>query len=126
MNELDLEAAPAAPLAEILRLKTLDVVVGQRPLLGPPAHILNAPTKLMKQHGYGAGYSYDHDDLDGFSGQNCFPDGMDRQIVISRLNAAMSVKLANGLTIGSGYGQANSRRLKPAKKLMRANWQVRQ
>jgi len=47
--------------------------------LNPPAHILNAPTKLMKQLGYGADYAYDHDDPDGFSGQNCFPDNMDRQ-----------------------------------------------
>jgi len=46
--------------------------------LPPPAHILNAPTGLMKQLGYGAGYAYDHDDPDGFSGQNCFPDGMGR------------------------------------------------
>ncbi len=48
--------------------------------LPPPAHILNAPTKLMKQLGYGAGYDYDHDAADGFSGQNYFPDGMDRQV----------------------------------------------
>ena len=47
--------------------------------LTPPAHILNAPTKLMKQLGYGAGYAYDHDAADGFSGQNYFPDGMPRQ-----------------------------------------------
>jgi len=46
--------------------------------LMPPAHILNAPTKLMKQLGYGAGYAYDHDTADGFSGQNYFPDGMPR------------------------------------------------
>jgi len=46
--------------------------------LPPPAHILNAPTKMMKQLGYGAGYAYDHDDPDGFSGQNCFPDDMVR------------------------------------------------
>ncbi len=46
--------------------------------LPPPAHILNAPTKLMKQLGYGAGYAYDHDTEDAFSGQNYFPDGMDR------------------------------------------------
>ena len=46
--------------------------------LMPPAHILNAPTKLMKQLGYGAGYDYDHDAQDGFSGQNYFPDGMER------------------------------------------------
>ncbi|HEY2132719.1 MAG TPA: replication-associated recombination protein A [Acetobacteraceae bacterium] len=47
--------------------------------LMPPAHILNAPTKLMKQLGYGAGYAYDHAEEDSFSGQNYFPDGMDRQ-----------------------------------------------
>ncbi len=47
--------------------------------LCPPAHILNAPTKLMKDLGYGANYAYDHDDPDGFSGQNCFPEGMGRQ-----------------------------------------------
>jgi putative ATPase len=46
--------------------------------LMPPAHILNAPTKLMKQLGYGAGYDYDHDAPDAFSGQNYFPDGMPR------------------------------------------------
>lgn len=47
--------------------------------LMPPKHILNAPTKLMKQIGYGQGYEYDHDSADGFSGQNYFPDGMERQ-----------------------------------------------
>lgn len=47
--------------------------------LMPPAHILNAPTKLMKQIGYGEGYSYDHDTPEGFSGQNYFPDGMARE-----------------------------------------------
>ena len=46
--------------------------------LMPPAHILNAPTSLMKQLGYGAGYAYDHDTEDAFSGQNYFPDGMPR------------------------------------------------
>lgn len=46
--------------------------------LMPPAHILNAPTKMMKTLGYGAGYAYDHDTPDGFSGQNYFPDDMAR------------------------------------------------
>ena len=40
--------------------------------------ILNAPTKMMKEQGYGAGYAYDHDAEDGFSGQNFFPDDMER------------------------------------------------
>lgn len=47
--------------------------------LMPPAHILNAPTKMMKEIGYGAGYEYDHDTAEGFSGQNYFPDGMARR-----------------------------------------------
>ena len=46
----------------------------------PPLHIRNAPTKLMKEIGYGAGYRYDHDEADGFSGQNYFPDGMRRPV----------------------------------------------
>lgn len=47
--------------------------------LMPPKHILNAPTKLMKEEGYGKGYMYDPDTKDGFSGQNYFPEEMDRQ-----------------------------------------------
>ncbi|WP_321389984.1 replication-associated recombination protein A [Emcibacter sp.] len=47
--------------------------------LNPPMHILNAPTKLMKNLGYGDGYAYDHNTEHGFSGQNYFPDGMERQ-----------------------------------------------
>lgn len=52
---------------------------GETGSLMPPAHILNAPTKLMKELGYGAGYNYDHDAEDGFSGQNYFPEGMARR-----------------------------------------------
>ena len=47
--------------------------------LMPPKHILNAPTKLMKEIGYGKGYQYDPDTEHGFSGQNYFPDEMQRQ-----------------------------------------------
>jgi putative ATPase len=47
--------------------------------LMPPAHILNAPTKLMKDIGYGKNYAYDPDTERGFSGQNYFPDGMARR-----------------------------------------------
>jgi putative ATPase len=46
--------------------------------LDPPKHILNAPTRLMKDLGYGKGYAYDHDADEAFSGQNYFPDGMAR------------------------------------------------
>ncbi|WP_291729364.1 replication-associated recombination protein A [Leisingera sp. F5] len=47
----------------------------------PPKHILNAPTKLMSEQGYGDGYAYDHDAEDGFSGQNYFPDGVKRPVL---------------------------------------------
>ena len=46
----------------------------------PPKHILNAPTGLMQDQGYGAGYAYDHDAEEGFSGQNYFPEGMKRGV----------------------------------------------
>lgn len=45
----------------------------------PPLHIRNAPTGLMRKLGYGQGYVYDHDAPDGFSGQDYFPDGMERE-----------------------------------------------
>lgn len=48
--------------------------------LMPPKHILNAPTKMMKEIGYGTGYAYDHDAEDGFSGQDYFPEGMKRPV----------------------------------------------
>jgi len=47
--------------------------------LAPPMHILNAPTGLMRDLGYGKGYDYDHDAPEAFSGQNYFPEGMARR-----------------------------------------------
>ncbi|MCX7558712.1 replication-associated recombination protein A [Sulfitobacter sp. F26204] len=47
----------------------------------PPKHILNAPTKMMKEQGYGTGYAYDHDAEDGFSGQDYFPETMQRPML---------------------------------------------
>jgi len=52
---------------------------GEHGSLMPPAHILNAPTKLMKKLGYGKGYEYDPETEEGFSGQNYFPDAMARE-----------------------------------------------
>jgi putative ATPase len=46
--------------------------------LSPPRHIVNAPTRLMKDLGHGAGYAYDHDSPDAFSGQDYWPEGMAR------------------------------------------------
>jgi putative ATPase len=53
-------------------------VASQTGNLDPPPIILNAPTKMMKEAGYGKGYVYDHDTPQGFSGQNYFPNGMAR------------------------------------------------
>ena len=47
--------------------------------LMPPPGILNAPTKLMQEIGYGAGYEYDHDTAEGFSGADYWPEGMGRR-----------------------------------------------
>jgi len=47
--------------------------------LVPPKTILNAPTRLMRDEGYGAGYQYDHDAPDAFSGQNYWPDALGRR-----------------------------------------------
>ncbi len=69
--------APKSNAAYSASKKALAVAT-QTGSLMPPKHILNAPTKLMKNIGYGDGYEYDHDAQDGFSGQNYFPDDMPR------------------------------------------------
>jgi putative ATPase len=65
--------------------------------LMPPAHILNAPTKLMKNLGYGAGYQYDHDAEGGFSGQNYFPDEMGREQFYSPRDTGFEREIAKRL-----------------------------
>ena len=60
-------------------LKEAMAVAKESGSLSPPAHILNAPTGLMKDLGYGEGYVYDHDTKNAFSGQNCFPEELERQ-----------------------------------------------
>ncbi|MDO5605299.1 MAG: replication-associated recombination protein A [Paracoccus sp. (in: a-proteobacteria)] len=65
--------------------------------LMPPAHILNAPTKMMKEQGYGAGYAYDHDAEDGFSGQNYFPDGMKRPVLYTPVERGFERELKKRL-----------------------------
>jgi putative ATPase len=75
---LYLATAPKSNAAYLAQKRAWQVA-RQTGSLMPPAHSLNAPTKLMKEIGYGEGYAYDHDLEHGFSGQNYFPDGMDRQ-----------------------------------------------
>lgn len=65
--------------AVYMAMKLARASAKQHGSLEPPKHILNAPTKLMKQLGYGDGYNYDHDAPDAFSGQNFFPEDMPRQ-----------------------------------------------
>ncbi len=68
----------------------------------PPHHILNAPTKLMKDQGYGAGYAYDHDAEDGFSGQNYFPDGMKRGVYYTPVDRGFERELKKRLDFFAG------------------------
>jgi putative ATPase len=65
--------------------------------LMPPAHILNAPTKLMKQVGYGKGYAYDHDTDEGFSGQRYWPDSMSAQKFYDPSGRGFEAKVAERL-----------------------------
>ncbi|HET9511301.1 MAG TPA: replication-associated recombination protein A, partial [Sphingomonas sp.] len=65
--------------------------------LMPPANILNAPTKLMKQIGYGANYAYDHDAEDGFSGANYWPDEMEPQAFYQPTDRGFEKRLAERL-----------------------------
>jgi putative ATPase len=65
--------------------------------LMPPKHILNAPTKLMKQEGYGTGYDYDHNAPDAFSGQNYFPDEIARETLYSPAERGFEKEIAKRL-----------------------------
>ncbi len=65
--------------------------------LMPPMNIVNAPTKLMKEVGYGAGYTYDHDSEDGFSGANYWPEAMERQTFYNPVDRGFEAKLKERL-----------------------------
>ena len=67
--------------------------------LMPPKHILNAPTRLMKDLGYGRGYAYDHDQDDAFSGQNYFPEKMARQEFYSPTGRGYEKMLSERLAV---------------------------
>ncbi|MGC1497420.1 MAG: replication-associated recombination protein A [Sulfitobacter sp.] len=63
----------------------------------PPKHILNAPTKMMKEQGYGDGYAYDHDAEDGFSGQDYFPETMKRPVLYAPVERGFERELKKRL-----------------------------
>jgi hypothetical protein len=82
--------------------------------LPPPKHILNAPTKLMKDQGYGAGYAYDHDAEDGFSGQDYFPERMKRGRHIYRQERGFERDLKTPARLFREAARAAAGRLTPA------------
>ncbi|MEO0329343.1 MAG: replication-associated recombination protein A [Pseudomonadota bacterium] len=65
--------------------------------LMPPRHILNAPTKLMQEEGYGTGYFYDHDQPDAFSGQDYFPEKMTRETYYEPVERGFEREIAKRL-----------------------------
>ena len=73
-----LAAAPKSN-AVYVALKRARATAKEAGSLPPPKHILNAPTELMRRVGYGAGYEYDHDSPDAFSGQDYFPEALGRR-----------------------------------------------
>ena len=66
--------------------------------LSPPKHILNAPTSLMKDLGYGDRYEYDHASEEGFSGQNYFPDDMPREEYYKPVDRGFEREIGKRLT----------------------------
>ena len=65
--------------------------------LNPPAHILNAPTRMMKEMGFGKGYAYDHDEADGFSGSDYWPEGMDAALFYKPTGRGAEARIAERL-----------------------------
>lgn len=78
--------------------------------LAPPLIILNAPTPLMKQLGYGKGYVYDHDTPEGFSGQNYFPDDLPRQSFYQPVERGFEREMSKRLAYFSALRQKKSER----------------
>jgi putative ATPase len=74
--------------------------------LMPPANILNAPTKLMKDIGYGKGYAYDHDADEGFSGANYWPDGLAPTELYKPVHRGLEAKIAERLAHWDGLRKA--------------------
>ena len=76
--------------------------------LMPPAHILNAPTKMMKQLGYGSGYAYDHDEAEAFSGADYFPEGMARRALYRPKDRGFERELGKRIAYWDGLRKERS------------------
>jgi putative ATPase len=90
---LYLATAPKSNAAYVAQ-KTAWKSANETGSLMPPPHILNAPTRLMKDIGYGKGYAYDHDADEGFSGADYWPEEMERQIFYEPTNRGFESKVA--------------------------------
>ena len=101
---LYLATAPKSNAAYVAQKRAWRSAQRDRSLM-PPTHILNAPTKLMKDIGYGKGYAYDHDAEEGFSGADYWPEEMSPQPSTSRPTAASRPRCASGLPIGKKCGE---------------------
>jgi len=77
--------------------------------LMPPPHILNAPTRLMKDIGYGKGYAYDHDSDEGFSGQDYWPEGMEGETFYQPAERGFEAKIAERIAF---WNELRGKRLK--------------
>lgn len=93
---LYLASAPKSNAAYVA-FKRASKVAREAGSLPPPKHILNAPTSLMKEQGYGAGYEYDHDSEEGFSGQNYFPEGVAPQAFYHPTDRGLEREIAQRL-----------------------------
>lgn len=93
---LHLACAPKSN-AVYVAWKAAQRAAAQTGALPPPLHIRNAPTRLMKDLGYGAGYAYDHNAPDAFSAQNCFPDEMAREVFYKPTERGAEARVAERL-----------------------------
>jgi putative ATPase len=93
---LYLATAPKSNAAYVAEKAAKRLAVSTGSLM-PPAHILNAPTRLMKEMGRGQGYVYDHDAPDGFSGQDYRPDGMAAQRLYTPSPRGFEARIADRL-----------------------------
>jgi putative ATPase len=93
---LYLATAPKSNAAYVAQ-KAAMKLAGSTGSLTPPPHILNAPTRLMKELGYGKGYAYDHDAPDGFSGQDYWPEGMAAQTLYTPSARGTEARIAERL-----------------------------
>lgn len=85
---------------------------GETGSLMPPMHILNAPTQLMKNVGYGKGYAYDHDAEEGFSAADYWPEGMEAQTYYQPTARGFEAKVAERIAY---WNELRARKLKPSK-----------